>query len=79
MSVKPVPSMDEIHMKYYTLAPEQWENAEGPEGWWAVAHDDLGIVAYTFSEQTALDLCRMLDVLSVKNQPKIRYLLDRTN
>jgi hypothetical protein len=38
--------------EWSVLAPGQWENDVGPEGWYAVANDQ-GIVAYFGAERDA--------------------------
>lgn len=40
--------------------PGQWENEEGPEGWFAVSHDDYGIIAYFCDEKAAFHYRLML-------------------
>jgi len=38
----------------FVMAPGMWQNETGPEDWWAVATDDLGIVAYFWQEEDAI-------------------------
>lgn len=35
------------------LAPGQWENDQGPRGWWAVCTEEDGIIAYFGTEERA--------------------------
>lgn len=37
-------------------APGQWENDEGPKGWYAISSDHDGIVAYAGTENLALHI-----------------------
>jgi len=41
--------LDKVHVD----APCMWENEDGPKGWYAVATDDDGIIAYFFKEKDA--------------------------
>lgn len=47
--------------KWFLLAPGQWENDQGPDDWWAIAHDDWGIVAYAMDEDRAQRVVAALD------------------
>jgi hypothetical protein len=38
---------------WFLMAPGQWENDDGPSEWWAVGHEDYGIVAYAWNEPLA--------------------------
>lgn len=42
--------LDEVSV----LASGQWENDQGPEGWFAVCNDNDGIIAYFYDEALAL-------------------------
>jgi len=41
--------LDTVHVD----APHMWVNDEGPKGWYAVATDDDGIIAYFCKEKDA--------------------------
>jgi len=45
-------TLEEALQKWQVVEPGQWENEDGPEGWWAVV-DDNGIVAYFGTEADA--------------------------
>jgi hypothetical protein len=38
-------SLDDLLEAWTVYEPGMWENADGPEGWWAVGNNE-GIVAY---------------------------------
>ena len=44
--------LSELLETWSVLEPGQWENEEGPDGWYAVCNDD-GIVAYFGVEEAA--------------------------
>jgi hypothetical protein len=46
-------TLDELLEEVSVLDPLQWENDDGPKGWYAVA-DNSGIVAYFGKEEHAL-------------------------
>jgi hypothetical protein len=45
-------TLNELLEMWSVLAPGQWDNTEGPEGWYAVCNDN-GIVAYFADAPTA--------------------------
>jgi hypothetical protein len=45
-------SLDDLLESWSVLIPGQWENAQGPKGWFAVCNDE-GIVAYFGKEEDA--------------------------
>lgn len=45
-------NLTELLEQWSVLAPGQWDNENGPEGWFAVCNDE-GIVAYFADEPTA--------------------------
>lgn len=49
---KEIRSLDELLDAWSVMAPGMWENADGPEGWWAFCNDD-GITAYFRDEAAA--------------------------
>lgn len=53
-------SLDELLEAWQVLPPGMWQNATGPQGWYAVANDE-GIVAY-FSVEAAAMRFRLAEV-----------------
>ena len=46
---------------WFVLEPGQWENDDGPAGWYAVGNDDDSIIAY-FATGGEAELYRLLRV-----------------
>jgi len=44
----------------FVLAPGMWQNSDGPAEWWAVATDNMGIVAYFYYESDAKLFAQLL-------------------
>ena len=61
-------TLDEMLDDISVMAPGQWENDDGPDGWYAVVNDD-GIIAYFGSETLALGF-RLWYINSVLNPIK---------
>lgn len=45
-------TLDEMLDRWTVYSPDEWENGEGPKGWWAVAEGST-IVAYICEERDA--------------------------
>lgn len=61
-------TLDDLLDDVSVLDPDQWENAVGPKGWYAVATADAGIVAYFHEEWAALSF-RLSLIDRILNQP----------
>ena len=59
-------SLDDALEQVSVFGPGLWENADGPEGWWAVCDED-GIIAYFGSEVNAFHF--RLAVINAKLNP----------
>jgi hypothetical protein len=46
-------TLDEALECWEVHEPGMWENDAGPKGWYAVSHEDRGIVAYFADESDA--------------------------
>lgn len=60
------PTLESLLEVWSVHAPTQWENDEGPEGWWAVSNND-GIIAY-FGDETTAFRFRLAEINRVLNR-----------
>ena len=55
-----VSKLSDLLESWSVLPPGQWDNAEGPEGWFAVCNDNA-VIAY-FADETAAFRFRLAEI-----------------